>query len=212
MIRLEELAKFIPPYQKIADIGCDHGLLIKKAFSYGITFAQAIDNKEGPLEAAKKNLGGFCDAVEFSLSDGLSNLSNKVEVIILAGLGADLAIKILDQSKEKLKLIKRMIIQVNKNPDKIREYSKNIAFKIVSEKIIFERKHFYEIIVFEPGERDLRPEEILFGPCLLQKKDTLFIQKWKEEYLKIKDWHQKKNIQKKEFIENYVLKGEKNAN
>jgi hypothetical protein len=26
--------------------------------------------------------------------------------------------------------------------------------------------------------------------------------------LKIKDWHQKKNIQKKEFIENYVLKGD----
>ena len=54
--RIKEIASFIMPYKSVADIGTDHGYLLLEAFNLGINFAQAIDNKVGPLNSAKNNL------------------------------------------------------------------------------------------------------------------------------------------------------------
>ena len=55
--RLKKVAELIGKTEVLADIGCDHGhlpihLLLKK----DISFAYACDVRDGPLEAAKKNL------------------------------------------------------------------------------------------------------------------------------------------------------------
>ena len=85
--RIKVVCSHIEPYKIIADVGCDHGYLIKEAFDkYNIEFAYAIDNKIGPLESAKNNLMDYKN-VEFSLSDGLTDLKEDVEVVVIAGMG-----------------------------------------------------------------------------------------------------------------------------
>lgn len=196
--RIAAIAEFIHPYKSVADIGCDHGYLLDIAFQKGVTLAQAIDNKTGPLEIAINNLKKHGDKVIFSLSDGLSDLDPRIEVIVIAGMGGSLITKILSENKHKLENVKRVILQANRNIDKVRQYAINNGFKLVSEKIIEEESIIYEIIVLEKGYQELNEAEIIFGPFLLKNKHPLFIKKWqylldhykvlnRKEHLKIID-------------------------
>ena len=178
MKRIEELTKYIAPFNIIADVGCDHGYLIKIAIDKGlIKKAYAIDNKKGPLENAKKNLREY-ENVEFLLSDGLDDLKADVEVIIIAGMGGSLVKDILEKNINKLDNVKRIIIEANRNTEIVREFASIHNLKIVSEKIIEEESIFYEIIVLEKGKMMLNSREIKFGPILLKNKDEMFIKKW----------------------------------
>ena len=57
MKRLETIIKFINQDDIVADIGCDHGYLLKLAIeNKNIKKGYAIDNKKGPLDTAIKNL------------------------------------------------------------------------------------------------------------------------------------------------------------
>jgi len=182
MNRITALAEYIYPYKKIADIGCDHGYLIKEAIeNYDIEFAQAIDNKKGPLAAAKNNLKAYNDKIVFSLSDGLTNLHPSVEVVVIAGMGGHLIKEILETGYKKLKNVKRIITQPNKDSYQIRKYATQIGYKIASEKIIEEESIFYEIIVLEKGEKKYSDTELFFGPFLMEEKSPIFLKKWKKE-------------------------------
>ena len=54
--RMRAVVGLVEACDCIADIGCDHGYLAIEALKKGIPFVQLIDNKEGPLSVAKKNL------------------------------------------------------------------------------------------------------------------------------------------------------------
>ena len=178
MKRIEELSNYIAPYSVIADIGCDHGYLIKIAFDKGlIKKAYAVDNKTCPLENAKKNLSEYRDIV-YLLSSGLTDIGIDTEVVAIAGMGGNLIVKILEEGFDKLKNVNRIIIEANRNTEIVREFAVNNSFKIVSEKIIEEDSMFYEIIVLEKGKMELNPKEIKYGPLLLKNKDEMFIKKW----------------------------------
>jgi tRNA (adenine22-N1)-methyltransferase len=179
--RIQEIAQYISPYTRIADIGCDHGFLILEAFKNGATFAQAIDNKKGPLSSAIQNLESVKDKVVFSLSDGLSMLDPSIEVVIISGMGGMLIVAILTAQFDKLKNVKRLIIQANRNIDKVRLFGSKNGYLIVSEKIIYEEGIYYEIIVFEKGYSSYTLEELHFGPHLLKEKGQIFLNKWLEQ-------------------------------
>lgn len=188
MKRIKTIAEYIPPYRRIADIGCDHGYLILEAFEkYDIEFAQAIDNKKGPLSAAKSNLINYQRQVLFSLSDGLTELDSSIDVVIIAGMGGMLIKDILASGTEKLKNIKRIIIQANKDNYEVRKYATQIGFKIASEKIIEEESIYYEIIVLEKGLCKYNNSQLLFGPILMEERNRLFINKWKKEISRLKN-------------------------
>ncbi|MBO4622720.1 MAG: tRNA (adenine(22)-N(1))-methyltransferase TrmK [Bacilli bacterium] len=178
MKRIEELSNYIAPYSVIADIGCDHGYLIKIAFDKGlIKKAYAVDNKTCPLENAKKNLSEYRDII-YLLSSGLTDIGIDTEVVAIAGMGGNLIVKILEDGFDKLKNVNRIIIEANRNTEIVREFAVNNNLKIVSEKIIEEDSMFYEIIVLEKGKMELNPKEIKYGPLLLKNKDEMFIKKW----------------------------------
>lgn len=61
--RLERVADFVRPGALFADVGCDHGHLSVELMRRGAQRGFACDIKEGPLQAAKRNLekAGFAD-------------------------------------------------------------------------------------------------------------------------------------------------------
>lgn len=204
--RINALANYISPYKKIADIGCDHGYLILEAFKLGITYAQAIDNKLKPLEIAKKNLSIYENQIDFMLSNGLDDLKEEVEVVIIAGMGGVLIESILQNNFQKLVNVKRIIIQANKNHDLVRKFMVLNGFYIVSEKIIFEDGIYYEISVFEHGYKSYTNVELKYGPILLKKKDKLFLMKWQDIVNKLRKINTKETLKKAQSIESEVLK------
>lgn len=188
MERLEKLVQYINENDIVADIGCDHGYLLKLAIDEKkIKKCYAIDNKVEPLNSAKNNLKKY-NCVEYVLSDGLKNItSNDINCVVIAGMGGVLITQIIDDSINKFKNIDKMILCPNRNSEKIRKYLCDNNFSIVDEEIIYEDNKYYETIVVKHGIMKLTEKEIIFGPILLKNKDDNFLSKWNIYYNKIKD-------------------------
>lgn len=183
--RIKTVSSFIKPFTRIADVGCDHGYLIIEAFlNHNITFAQAIENKKSPLLSAKENIKkyDFFKKVVFTLSNGITDLDKQVEVLIIAGLGGLNIIEILSANPSKLRNIKRIILQPNRNIYEVRKWTLENKWEIINETILEENDIFYEILVLEKTTEPLvySEEELIFGPVLIQKKEEVFIKKWQE--------------------------------
>ena len=187
MKRLKAISDFIYPYRRIADIGSDHGYLIKIAFdNHLIDYAYAIDNKEGPINSCKNNLKEYKN-VSYFLSDGLDDVDESIDCVIIAGMGGMLIISILEKNKDKLKNIKRLILQANRDEYPLRKYLVENGFYIQDEKIIKEDNKYYEIDSFEKGYEEYDFNDLYFGKILMKNKDDVFIEKWNNKYQNFKN-------------------------
>jgi len=193
MKRLNSIVNYINENDIVADIGCDHGYLLKLAIeNKNIKKGYAIDNKLGPLNSAKNNLNKY-DNIEFILSDGLKQVEvNDINCVVIAGMGGMLINTIVNDSLGKFFDIDKVIVCPNRNIDNVREYFNSIGFKIKNETIVCEDSKYYEIIVFEKGIQKLNDKQMMFGPCLIQEKSIEFYNKWNDYYQRIKKIENKK--------------------
>ena len=194
MERLIKIVDYIQENDVVADVGCDHGYLLKLALeNKNIKKGYAIDNKVGPLNSAKTNLSKYRN-IEFVLSDGLKQVDNNdINCVVIAGMGGVLICDIIKDSINKFKNINKLILCPNRNIDKVRLFLNDNGFKIVDETIVYEDNKYYEILVVNLGFQKLSEKEIFFGKFLLEKKDEIFQKKWIEYYKKIE------NIEMKEY-------------
>lgn len=176
--RIEKIIEFIDVLDKVADVGCDHGYLCLGCLEKGISFVQNIDNKIGPLNTAKMNLQDYLDKnIIFTLCDGLDELDDRVDTVVISGMGGDLITQIINANLEKAKKLKKIIVVAHSKVPLLRE---NLTkhFEIVDEDLIEDNDKIYEIIVFNSSKiREYSFEELLLGPVLLVKKSDLFIKK-----------------------------------
>ncbi|WP_162140078.1 tRNA (adenine(22)-N(1))-methyltransferase [Haploplasma axanthum] len=166
--RIDALVDETKGINTLLDIGCDHGLVIKKAFeNKNIKKAIASDVNEMPLESAKKNLKGF--DVEFIVSNGFENIKDKFDGVVIAGMGAMLISNILEKAPEG---DITYILQANSKLEVLREYLSNNNFKIIDEIVVFE-KFYYIIIRAVRGNEKLNEKELYLGPILMKKTSSI---------------------------------------
>lgn len=187
--RLHTVAKYIPKKAYFADIGSDHAYLPCYVCSIDPTaYAIAGEINEGPFQSAKDHVGAhnLTDQIEVVKGNGLEVIGNyPVRQIVIAGMGGGLIRSILDTGKDKLAKIERIIAQPNVDAHYVREWLSLHSFQLVSEQIIKEDGHIYEILIADKGDglmgyQDLE-KELLFGPHLLREKNDAFIEKWTSE-------------------------------
>lgn len=96
--RLAAAAAYVRPGRCAADIGCDHGKLSAYLAGSGrCPHVYACDLREGPLEKAKATCAPWADRITLRLGDGLQVVSpEEAEEIIIAGMGAETILEILD--------------------------------------------------------------------------------------------------------------------
>jgi len=191
-IRLKSILELIDVHDYVADIGTDHGYLLIGALDKGVNFVQGIDNKEGPYKICCKNLERAISENKaiVTLNDGLKEINEKIDTIVIAGMGGELISQILASSIEKAKKLKKIILQPNVRTYELRKFLNDHNFSIVDEKLIYDMDKYYEIlnVRFDENHLALSTKELIFGPILLKKKGELFIQKWEKilnEYEKI---------------------------
>lgn len=176
--RISKILDFIDVEDKVADIGCDHGYLGLGCIQKGVTFVQNIDNKIGPLNTAKRNLQEYVDSnIIYTLCDGLNELDERVDTIVISGMGGDLITQIINENLDKAKKLKKIIIVAH---SKVPFLRKNLTkyFSIIDEDLVEDNGKIYEIIVFNPCESfGYNEKELLFGPILIKEKNSLFIKK-----------------------------------
>lgn len=187
--RLACVASLVPAGARVADIGSDHAYLPAALVLDGkIDFAIAGEVVKGPYENAVHEIKDhqLKGQVIPRLADGLAAIepADKVDTITIAGMGGSLIASILEKGKDKLTEIKRLVLQPNVGESQLREWLMNNHYQIMTEKIIEEDNHIYEIIVAEPSVVPFRYSkyELDFGPFLLENKGPVFRKKW-QEYL-----------------------------
>ncbi|WP_318635513.1 tRNA (adenine(22)-N(1))-methyltransferase [Limosilactobacillus reuteri] len=185
--RLACVASLVPAGARVADIGSDHAYLPAALVLDGkIDFAIAGEVVKGPYENAVHEIKDHQleGKVIPRLADGLAAIepADKVDTITIAGMGGSLIASILEKGKDKLTEIKRLVLQPNVGESQLREWLMNNHYQIMTEKIIEEDNHIYEIIVAEPSVVPLRYSkyELDFGPFLLENKGPIFKKKWRE--------------------------------
>lgn len=93
---------------------------------------------DGPLLAAKSSVKAyqFEQFIDVRKGDGLAVLkeTDSVDCITIAGMGGALISSILDNGKEKLHKVRRLILQPNLAADQIRLWLLNHNWKLVKEK------------------------------------------------------------------------------
>ncbi|MCH5171662.1 MAG: SAM-dependent methyltransferase [Erysipelotrichales bacterium] len=184
--RLSEIYTFVDNGSNLADIGADHGqLVIELAKNNKCNKIFCNDNKVGPFNILKNAIeGNEFSNVTVSLSDGISKLPDYIDAIVIAGMGGDLIIDILSKHKEKLNNVETLILAPNTNEKELRKCVCDLGYKILDEKIIFER-HYYEIIKFVKGNVIYNELDYEFGPILRKEKNAIFQKKYQETLTKL---------------------------
>ena len=148
--RLQTIADFVKKNSVVADIGTDHAhipiYLIKNNI---IDKAYACDINKGPLEKAKENIENFgvSENIVLRLSNGLDKMSSKeVDTIIIAGMGGELIIDILNRGKAFFDKKNTFILSPHTKTDEVRDYLIRKGFKILKEDMCIDEGKFYTVM------------------------------------------------------------------
>lgn len=178
--RIEAISQLIDNDESVIDIGCDHGFLAKMLRTKGNNkLIICSDNKIGPLNNARNNLIGY-DNIHFELTDGVDNIDTVCDVCVLAGMGHNTVISIIENNENYFRNCKKIIIQVNSVVAQMRQYLSNHKFQIIDECMVYDYK-YYQIMVVKTGQQQLNELQIEFGPVLLEKKGDVFLQCYQKQ-------------------------------
>lgn len=172
--RLLEITKFVEKNKVVYDVGSDHGLLPCFLILNDIcNKVYAGDNKIGPLNKAKDNIQKYnlVGKVIPVLANGIDGINNDVDILILAGMGF-YTVKDILNGKD-LNKYSKIIVQVNKDVDKLRAWINDNNYSIIQESVVYD-DFYYEIVCFNASKTSkLSPKEIKYGPInLINKTDT----------------------------------------
>lgn len=162
--RLESITLFIKNNDKVVDVGCDHGYLSIELYERKLCKSViATDINENALENAKKNIREKNLPIRTILTDGLKNISTKdYDTIVISGMGTSTILHILN-NKEKIKNVKKIILQSNNNRVELREEMNKLGFYLSDENIVYDNKKYYITMLFMKSGRKNTKEEIKYG-------------------------------------------------
>lgn len=187
-LRLNTLAQMVEPGSRVADIGTDHAYLpIELVKNKQINYAIASDIAKGPLQNAKDDIAeaGLQGKIETRLGPGLStvNHNDDIDTVVIAGMGGKLITDILDDAWNKHFCFKTLILEPNIGEPGVRKWLMGHKYQIVTEKLIVESGHTYELIKARAVKKriNLSEKKILFGPYILKEKNSIFYQKWENQ-------------------------------
>ena len=176
--RLEKLASYVEQSDILGDIGTDHGFipidLLENDPTHEII---ASDLNQGPLDNAKEELSqrGLLDLVDLRLGGGLEPyLPGEIDTALIAGMGGTLIRNILEDGKEHLPYLKKLILQPMHGVVELRRFLLNNGYQIVDEDLIYENNIYYEIIVAKRGKpQGYDHMNLEFGFYMLDKNPEL---------------------------------------
>lgn len=146
--RLKTICDLVTPGYFVADVGADHGLVEKYLVDNEISpYIIAIENKKGPFEILKNSLKEYSN-VDLSLSDGIEDINEKIDCIIIAGMGGFNITNILNKDKNKLSNIKQIIIDPHRDQELAKQTIINLGFTLSNEIEVVDANKKYKIFSF----------------------------------------------------------------
>lgn len=180
--RLYTMAKFVPKGSKVVDVGTDHGYIpIYLTQNHIAMSCIASDINKGPLENAAKHMTKYhINNIELRQGNGLQKitLEDKVDTIIIGGMGGYLIIDILRNAEQIVKGVGHLILQPQNNIAEVRKCVHAMGYKIKDEEFITDEGKYYTVIYAVPGNEIYNHEyEYVYGKITLDKQNATF-QQW----------------------------------
>lgn len=186
--RLATVASYVPQGARLADIGTDHAYLPVNLAKRGIiTRGVAGEVVPGPFKNAQHEINkeALDDRITARLANGLQAIepTDHIDTVAIAGMGGTLITQILTQDFDRLAGVQRLILQPNVGEANVRQFLMTHGFQLVTEQIVSEDGHDYEILVADRAEapQQYTAEEVQFGPYLLAEHNAIFVAKWQRE-------------------------------
>ena len=152
--RLQRIADFVRPGDRIIDVGTDHAYIPIWLLLNGIVeHAAATDIRSGPLERARTDAEyyGVSDRLLLAQCDGLTQCSSDdVDTIIIAGMGGETIIGILENAPWTLQ--KRLILQPQTKQTELRNYLAGAGYTSSDAALVCDTGRIYLIWQVEEGE------------------------------------------------------------
>ncbi len=175
--RLQAVAAQVPEGTVVADVGTDHGyipayLMVNRIARRVI----ATDANNFPLQSAREtiNLFNLADRITLRLGDGLAALNpeDEVDVLIIAGMGGSLIVRILEQGLYRLPSVRRLVLQPMNQAGDVRRWLAVNRWGLLSEDLVQEGDRTYELIVAGPESQstfnlDSQDPLLEVGPLLV---------------------------------------------
>ena len=165
----------------VIDVGTDHGIIPVRLAQRGYPgriFASDIN--AGPLEAARKNAerAGVSEKMRFLLCDGLALCPpDAVDTIVIAGMGGDMIVKILDEAEWCMHTRYHLILQPMTRSEVLRYWLVYNEFEILTESAVPEGNNLYQVLTARfGGKTRLNDAELFCGKRTLAEDDALWLQ------------------------------------
>jgi len=188
--RIKLIASFVNS-DVVAEVGADHGYTTKYLFDTNkIEFAALTDISDKSLQKARDNFKNckYSNQVCFAVGDGLQALTqindsvknNKIEQIIIAGMGAKEIISILKQNKS----YQNFVLQPQKNVVDLRKFLIQNNYRIKKDVMVKDGKIFYNVLQVVKNKfktQKLTKRQLMFGLSNIKSPNKDFC-----EYLNFK--------------------------
>lgn len=170
--RLQVVASFIPDNSSLLDVGCDHALLdiflmqTKKNIQI-----MASDINPNPLKIAKDNLlkYNFQNQITLKQMDGIKEIPQNIDTIVIAGMGGILITNILQ--KEKLTNIKNIILAPNNDFFIVRKHLNKLGYQIIKEQLVIDNQKTYLILKYQKEKEKI---DYYFGTLSNKNLETIY--------------------------------------
>lgn len=152
--RMEALTRMVSDGSRVCDVGCDHGWVSIYLVQQGISpHVLAMDVRQGPLSRAQEHIRqqGLEAYIETRLSDGVTALEiGEADTVICAGMGGRLMQRILEHGRDKLAVMRELILQPQSEIAVFRVYLRQAGYETVAEDIVYEDGKYYPIMKAVP--------------------------------------------------------------
>lgn len=217
--RIETIAGYINNKCTVADIGTDHGYLPLYLLlnNYDVNII-AADVRKDPLEKAMRNAGeaGVIDRIDFRISDGLSNIPEKVDTVVICGMGGYVIMRILEDAFDIGRDLSGVEFVISPHCDEkvLREYLYRKGFRIEDEDTLKDKNFFYSIIhcIYDGVKREEKEVVYFYGRQPLSEKQPALKEYLLREkrilsgvYEKLKEAGSKNAMDKLKEINNRLL-------
>lgn len=186
--RLLDIISLIDKNKKVIDIGTDHGLvplyLAKNGISENIL---ATDISEKSLDKLRMRLDdNLRRIITTKVTDGFVGIEKQdKQVAIVAGMGANTIIDIIEKSLDFAKNLDYLVLASNVNTEKLRTYLVDNNFEIIKDFLSYENNKYYDILKVRFGNaKKLTLAETYYGKDDIDTKAALLVEKLAIDYKK----------------------------
>lgn len=186
--RLLDIISLIDKNKKVIDIGTDHGLvplyLAKNGISENIL---ATDISEKSLDKLRMRLDdNLRRVITTKVTDGFVGIEKQdKQVAIIAGMGANTIIDIIEKSLDFAKNLDYLVLASNVNTEKLRTYLVDNNFEIIKDFLSYENNKYYDILKVRFGNaKKLTLAETYYGKDDIDTKAALLVEKLAIDYKK----------------------------